>query len=402
MERLLDMQAKELSAVRTLAHDVSRTTRRVVMSWHNAGLAAAGGWAFEDLATVLPSPGLWDELRRSAKTRAEKLGASDPGQEDGADRLLRLRWERLAVPAVRHAVQEVCTLKGLDPAWDHACGRMQTMVTDSMPEIGLSEDLRGEGQAWRGPANPGQRRSLEEVLSWCEEERDSWIAGLRLMVALWLEAEKLLRRGDLESFVLPWIDKFFISSKRLVDRSYLPALVQWIREQGGPPLILFWEDTIHPRRPSFKLALDAMRAEGLPFRGVGVFDGEGSARWAALDTILQTHRHVHLYALRPWDDTHHPGSFHRMLEARDFEFFTTYDSSWKDNLSFLYVGTQVFPLLSEPGFGEYLPAWVGAWGAKHPFGRFFRWSVRCRSLREAACDSGDAFSARYARWANLG
>lgn len=402
MDRLLDMQSRELSAVRSLAHDVSRITRRVVLSWHNAGLGAAGGWAFEDPTAFFPSPKLWKEFLSSVREQERELGALGFNSKEAAARLLNMRGERLALPAVRRALREVCGLRGLDAAWALACERARRAVAASWPEAEPVGEECGGKHAWGGPAHPGQKWMLPDILTWWKGERDSWVAGLQRMVALAMEAQKLLRRGDLESFVLPWIDKFFISSRRLRDLDYLPALVHGIEAWGLAPLILFWEDTIHPQRPSFRLALDAMRPTGPPFRGIGVFDREGSARHQALETILEFHESVRLFALRPWDDTHHPGSFHRMLDSRDFGFFSSYDSSWKDNLGFLYVGTQVFPLLSEAGYGEDLPTWVGVETRKEPFGRFFRRSVRWRTLGTKAFPCGDPLSVRYARWANLG
>ena len=401
LDRLLDHQGRELTSIRALAHDVSRSTRRVVLSWHNAGLAAAGGWGFEDLVSMVPSPKLWNELVQRVRMTEIQIRRLDDGAEAGAQRLLRMRAERLAFPAVRRALRDICSLNGLDPAWEQACAEARAAAMASIPEAGFEDEPAKGKHCWSGPGNPGQRRPLRDVLAWWKLEREFWTRELSRLAALAIESERLLRRGDLESFVLPWIDKFFTSSVRLMDGSYLPALAQWIEDRGLSPLILFWEDTIHAARPSFRLALDVMRARGLPFRGIGIFDEEGSERAHALDLILQCHPRVRLFALRPWEDTHHPGSFHRMLEVRDFGIFTPYDSSWKDNLGFLYVGTQVFPLLSDAGYGEILPAWVAAGGRRHPFGRFFRHSVRWRSLGRMGRESEDDVSTRYARWANL-
>ncbi len=401
LDRLLEHQGRELASIRGLAHDVSRRTRRVVLSWHNAGLAAAGGWGFEDLAEAIPSPKLREELVQRVRVREVELRRLDGGAEAGAESLLRMRAERLAFPAARRALREVCSLNGLDPTWERACVEARAAAVACMPEAGFEDEPTDAKHCWSGPGSPGQRRPLRDVLAWWRLERESWIGGLARLAALAIEAERLLRHGDLESFVLPWIDKFFISSTRLTDSAYLPALSQWIEDRGIPPLILFWEDTIHAARPSFRLALDAMRARGLPFRGIGIFDEAGSERLHALDLILESHPRVRLFALRPWEDNHHPGSFHGMLKARDFGMFTPYDSSWKDNLGFLYVGTQVLPLLSDSGYGEILPAWVGAGGRKHPFGRFLRQGLRWRCLGQMGRDGEDRDSARYARWANL-
>jgi hypothetical protein len=258
-----------------------------------------------------------------------------------------------------------------------------------------------EKQGWPGLRSPGERRPLPGILAWWEGEREQWGSGLLRLVALAAEAEILLARGDLESFVLPWIDKFFISSVRLKDSGYLVALVRWLEDRGISPLILFWEDTIHAAQPSFGLALDAMRAQGIPFHGIGVFDQEASDRKQALNRICCAHEEVRLFALRPWDDTHSPVAFHRMLKERDHGFFARYDSSWKDDLRFLYVGTQVYPLLSDAAYGENLPAWAAVGHRRYPLGQVFRHILRRKALKGTWRESDHPVSAQYAKWANL-
>ncbi|MCU0588648.1 MAG: hypothetical protein MUF52_10900 [Syntrophobacteraceae bacterium] len=401
MDALLDQQSREMTAIRALAHEVSRTTRRVVFSWHNAGLAAAGGWSFEDLDRLLPSPKLRDDLARAVRKREMALRSADPRIEATTGQLLRLRGERLAFTAIRRALREICALEGIDPSGEWTCARAREAVAPWMPDTDFSDNSWQRKHGWTGLRSPGQRLSLSRTLAWWEGECRWWPPGLIRLAALALEAQKLVTRGDLELFVLPWIDKFFISSTRLADTVYLPGLAQWIEDHGIQPLILLWEDTIHSNSPTFKLALDAMRAGGLAFRGIGVL-GEGEAhRRDALRWILEAHSDIRLFALRPLDDTHHPGSFHPMLEARDYGFLARYDSSWKDNLAFPYAGTRVFPLLADAGYREVLPAWVAVGGAREPFGRFFRRALRRRALGLLGRDLNAPLSSPYACWANL-
>jgi hypothetical protein len=199
--------------------------------------------------------------------------------------------------------------------------------------------------------------------------------------------------------VFPWIDKFFISSRRGKDLEYLPVLVRWLEEQGNNPLILFWEDTAHAQAPSFQLALRKL-AEQAAFRGIGVFDWLGSDRSEALQHVCREHGSVMLFALRPYSDEHYPRSFLQLIQNRDYRFFNHYDSSWKDNLCFLYVGTQVLPLLSVQCDMEAFPAWIAVERRKHAFGAYFR-----RRLREivlgAKSEQADEFSWQYSYWSNL-
>ncbi len=401
MDSLVDLQSRELASMREMAHEVSRRTRRVVFSWHNAGLAAAGGWSFEDLQASFPSPGLWEEFSRAVRAREarEATGAGD--LRDAARRLQQMREDRLATPAIRRALQDACSMRRFDPAWEKTCRDARHAAARILGSYAGADALGLQKHGWPGLRSPGERRPLRTILAWWEEERKVWSRGLLRLIALAAEAESLLSRGDLESFVLPWIDKFFISSVRLLDSGYLVGLFRWIEQWGISPLILFWEDTIHAKQPSFGLALDAMRAQGLPFRGIGIFDKEASDRKEALVQICSAPRGFALFALRPWDDTHSPAAFHRMLKERDFGFFDRYDSSWKDGLSLFYLGTQVFPLLSDPGYGEKLPAWAAVGHRKHPLGRVFRHILRKKTLGGLWRESDDPLSAEYAKWANL-
>jgi hypothetical protein len=401
MDRLLDHQCREIESIRSLAHEASRRTRRVVFSWHNAALAAAGGWGFEDLEAMFPSPALWEDFVRAVGARESAFLSNSRDWRPSAKTLLSMRESRLAIPALCRALHGICSLNRLDPAWERVCRDAQGAAAPMLVSSGRQIEAGFERHAWTGSRSPGERRSVPGIVAWWQEERKHWVRGLVRLAALAAEAESRLARGDLESFVLPWIDKFFMSSLRLTDAGYLVSLIRWIEDRNISPLILFWEDTIHAAQPSFRLVLDSMRAEGLPFQGIGVFDEGASNRAHALDHICSLHEKIRLFALRPWDDTHTPAAFHRMLKERDFGFFARYDSSWKDDLNFLYVGTQVFPLLSGAGCGETLPAWAAAGPAKYALGHVLRQILRRRALGKAHCDSEDALSARYAAWASL-
>jgi hypothetical protein len=401
LEALLRRQARELASIRDLAREVSRRTRRVVFSWHNASLAAAGGWAFEDLDAAFPSRKLWSEFS-NAVNRGEAWRSS-PGESEqtGENRLWQMREERLILPRIQQGLYEACALRRFDSAWERVCeAAMEQVISFMAPALAL-EVVAEEKRGWHGPGSPAQRCALSHLLEWWKGEREAWSQGLARLSALAAEASRLLAAGDLECFVLPWIDKFFISSRRRADCLYLPALVRWLEDRGEAPLVLFWEDTIHATLPSFRLAMEDMRSDGALFHGIGVFGPEMGTRRDALDLISRSLPQVRLFALRPWDDSHCAGSFHRMLKSRDSELLEHYDSSWKDNLSFLYAGTEVSPLVSDPGYRETLPSWVTVGHEAWPFGAFFRGALRERVLGRTVTDSTDGLSARYAHWANL-
>ena len=72
-EKLVRAQAGELTEIRRLATGVSSRTGRVVLSWHNASLGAAGGWAFEDVAAQFAHPAHFSLFSRRFSKRLRKF-----------------------------------------------------------------------------------------------------------------------------------------------------------------------------------------------------------------------------------------------------------------------------------------------------------------------------------------
>jgi hypothetical protein len=148
-----------------------------------------------------------------------------------------------------------------------------------------------------------------------------------------------------------------------------------------------------------------MAAAGLPFRGVGIFnaalaEGYAAEREKAVEIITGEYRQTALFALRPANENHCPGAFRKIFEDLDQRFFLNYDSSWKDNLAFLYAGTQVFPLLGTQTEMESIAPWIVTGGKRHGFGAWFRRILRHVSLggtQEVSCP----IRQKYCAWANL-
>ena len=105
-----------------------------------------------------------------------------------------------------------------------------------------------------------------------EKARKTWADGLILLFALANQGQRMIDSGKISSLVLPWIDKFFISSRRQADSIYLERLFRFVSDNIKKPLILFWDDTSHREAPSLGIALEDMAGRGLPFRGIGSFD----------------------------------------------------------------------------------------------------------------------------------
>jgi hypothetical protein len=401
LDKLIGYQAKELRAVRELAVSVSKNSRRVVLSWHNASLAAAGGWGFEDPGTVFPSESLWKVFEASVRRRAKGWAGEMEGIGGCAEELRKLRQERLIAPKVLHALWESTMRLTLDPSWKENWQEDLRKARGFLDDETVSEVMEGKRYSWSGALSPHQRISMDRIISWSEKLKDRWTRGLALLAAMAQEAQALLDGGDIEYFVLPWIDKFFISSRREEDHRYLPALFRLLEQMGLEPLIAFWEDTARSQAPSFQLALKHLADRGYPFCGIGIFDWTGNTnRRDGADIMVQGCDKTRLFALRPITDTHNPHSLQRLLEDMDHSFFHSYDSSWKDNLSFIYTGTQVFPLLSVQCEMEPFAAWVAAGHRKHSFGSYLRRRLRYEALGGTSADF-DSLFLEYARWANL-
>jgi hypothetical protein len=225
--------------------------------------------------------------------------------------------------------------------------------------------------------------------------------------------QELLHNDRLEYFVLPIIDKFFISSQRDQDLAYLPLFVQQAGCIGGTPLFLLIDDTSRSSHPSLQLAIERWR-ENHDFLGLGIFGGESKAESSPMETILANCDAINLFALRPFSQVHNPISLDSLLARRPADFLTPlrYDSSWKDNLPFLYHGTQVAPLAGEETQPEkYYPALLTSAGPV-AFGTYYRSRLRrlgmaklgfsdTRSRTDATDSPLDMLWRRYARLANL-
>jgi hypothetical protein len=400
MEKLLLLQANELASVRDLARQVSQKTRRVVLSLHNASLAAAGGWAFECLARQFPSVTLWRTFRRRVQCRLQTWQAQ--GQKDEAiiKQLADLWEQRLLQPKLAHALWESRIRALFDDSKAAVYAEHLEKCRELLEPALFAQIVRGEKYGWHSAVSPHQRLDMDEILRRRGRHKKHWRNGLLLLVAMIQEGQRLLEEDRLASLVLPWIDKFFISSRREEDLLFLPSLVNWITSQDHKPLILFWEDSSHAQAPSFQLVLDKLKRRSFSPQGIGVFDSQGSRRSDALQVICDEHLEKVLFALRPCSDVHHPKSFFQLLNEHDHQFFAHYDSAWKDDIAFIYAGTQVVSLLSVRCEMEIFPSWVAAAGRKYPFGCWFRQVLRAMTLGEN-CEPRDFFSIWFSRWANL-
>lgn len=396
-DRLAAAQARELSTVGVFARTVSKMTKRVVLSWHNASLAAAGGWGVEDIAAQFPGQGLYREFAGSVRRILPAMRSTLNGRQ--AEELCASRTRRILGPKIEHALGEMRHFE--IPAAENASGWER--VFREAPDLRALGTMNGSrhtgGFAWQGAVSPHQQVTPDDILAWYQCWETPWLDGLALLFALTVQGQAMLDSGALSSFVLPWIDKFFISSRRKADKEYPARLFRLVEAHVKNPLILFWEDTAHSRKPSLGLALEELAGEGLPFAGIGIFDSCGSDRRDAMGIISAGYPRWALFALRPVDDGHYAATGNRIVGGVDRDFLQFYDSSWKDNLAFIYAGTQVFPLLSVQTEMETVTPWVSTGHKRCPFGAWFRRRMRREVL--GVSEPSDPLALAYSEWANL-
>ncbi len=403
LEELAEAVAEELRAVRRLAFAVSRSRRRVVLSLHNAASAACSGWAFEDVerqlgearAAELFVKGVRDRL--IARCNRENAALS----EAMVEKLWTAWQERLIRPKALHGLWEArgrSRLGGPDES-----GQAGRVFRDLFPGMAVQAAVEAAPLAWSGWVSPHQQITWRIVDHWRREKRALWPWGFRCLKALLQEAQDRLDGGSADALVVPWIDKFFISSKREGDLGYLELLMDWLRIEGLNPIILLWEDTTRRFDPSLALAL---RRHWPPsrFLGFGVFGDGAWTRRDAEGILIRTAEPGRLYVLRPLNDTHRPRSVEAVLYGREDrrDFFSVYDSSWKDGTYAFYAGTQAAMLTSIATESESIPSWVVVNGVRRPLGWYFRRAVRRRVLRGDEDEQVRSLLVRfYARFANL-
>jgi hypothetical protein len=355
LEKLISYQARELSAVFGLALEVSRRTKRVVITLHNASLGAATGWGAPSLIHQISAETAGQfsqevqDVRRDfiAKLYDSDRSSSFPINQslrEQAENLFGLWVKRLLRPQV---LQNLWTLRvslilnhlALDE-WEQLLGQAEEVL-----QSGDKQRLtQGKGLAINFVPPKAARRQLDQTLLWYRKKKENHSEKLSLLWSLIRTGQEWLNSRRLDYLVLPIVEKFFISSKRDQDLDYLPAFVDLVQQFDRTPLFLFIDDTSRASRPSLQLAIDRWR-ENYPFLGLGVFANKKESTLSYLETILENSSMLKLFALRPLTQVHNPISLDSLLARRPLEFLSPkhYDPSWKDNLPFLYQGTQVAP-----------------------------------------------------------
>jgi hypothetical protein len=394
LEKLISYQTKELAAVFSLALEVSRRTKRVVITLHNASLGAATAWGAPSLTQQISAEtaGQFSQevhtLRKDLIAQLyhrERSSSSPLGQtlREQAENLFGLWTKRLLRVQILQnlwalRVSLILNHSPLDQ-WESLLGQAEE-VLQSGDKHRLTQ---GSGLAITFVPPTAARRQLDQTLLWYRKKKENHYAKWSLLWSLIRTGQEWLGSRRLEYLVLPMVDKFFISSKRDQDLDYLPAFVNLVHQFDRTPLFLFVDDTSRASRPSLQLAIDRWR-ENYPFLGLGVFANKKEASLSYLETILENSSRFTLFALRPLTRVHNPTSLDFLLARRPREFLSPehYDPSWKDNLPFLYQGTQVAPFSAGERQPESFSPFLLTSAGPMFFGTYYRFKLRQRALEQ--------------------
>ncbi|MGW8208153.1 MAG: hypothetical protein ACWGO2_04015 [Syntrophobacteria bacterium] len=393
LEKLISYQLKEISEVFRLALEVSRSSKRVVITLHNASLGAASGWGAPSFTHQISAEAAVQfsqrvqALRRDFILELSDRERSSPfplghSLREQAEDLFGLWGKRLVRPQILQnlwALRVSLLLNGLPlDEWEQLIGQAKEIL-QSGDHQRLTE---GKGLAITFVPPTAARHQVDQTLSWYRKKKKNHSEKLSLLWALIRTGQEWLSSNRLEYLVLPIVDKFFISSKRDQDLDYLPYLVKLIHRFDHTPLFLFIDDTSRASQPSLQLAIDRWR-ESYPFLGLGVFASERASSQSNLETILDNSSKINLFALRPLTQVHNPIAFDFLLAQRPAEFLSRkqYDSSWKDNLPFLYQGTQVAPFSGGVEQPERFSPFLVTSAGPMFFGTYYRLKLRQLALK---------------------
>jgi hypothetical protein len=392
LERLISYQTNELVEVFRLAKEVSQLTKRVVLTLHNASLGASSGWGVPSFVQQVPGEGAAtfsaqvNSLRKNFAASLSAPQRSSPRShvncpKQQIDNLFLLWGKRLVRPRLLQNIWALRVSLILNDLPLEEYNQIFSKTTELLDHTDHQRLTMGRGLAVTFVPPTTARQQVHETLLWYQKKKAGHARLLSLLWALIEAGEESLRSERIESLVLPVIDKVFISSQRDQDLGYLPLFVQLVSRMDHAPLFLLIDDTPRAAHPSLQLAIDRWRQQ-FGFLGLGVYASQQDSKEKPLETILTRSSRVNLFALRPLIHVHNPLSLGTLLAKKPRSFLspTEYDSSWKDNLPFLYHGTQVAPFAGAVKRAEHFsPALLTSAGPM-AFGIYYRHRLRRLAL----------------------
>ncbi len=404
LEKLIDRHAKELMWINNLSTSLSSKLNCVLLSMHNASLGASSGWGIPDFSKQFNENSLYQEFSGKVQKRKEFYLAMFSDTDDLEE--LREIWiSRLVSPKLGMLLYHLTRYKELGIVPSSTLEKWQIRLRDLTD--GVTFEKNYEDSLAPLVANPAVIELFMEIHTrWATRILNEWLPWHALLLALLKTGSEFVTTGKCKHLVIPWINKFFISSQRKKDTKYLTRLIKFVLNFAPETKILFVDDTTRKREPSLKLAIPELnrQLERYKIRGLGVFDTTRNIHPSDNEEqlILSALRKYKMVIIRPYRWISNYKSFYNLMGKKDLTFLENryYDSSWKDNLDFLYWGTSVFPLTGALAFDPLFPAYVYSKSTPVPFGIFYKKQLLKLLTNETEFTPSPLFAA-YGKVANL-
>ena len=376
IKALIKYQANELLRVREISRSLSTRFNRPFLTMHNATLGASSGWGIQSFRDQIKDPEIYkkfsEEVHRRQEYFAEELSGSG-----FPSRLKKLWLSRLVEPKVSILMYYLAESAQFGTASSAAAEKWNKEIAS---RLGLCQvEASREKSLALLPVHPEVTELFLELhVRWAERKLKRWVEWYALLISLLFVGDEFLTQGKINALVVPWIDKFFISSKRSRDIEYLEVLLEFITTFAPRTKVLFIDDTAKKSDPSLKLAIPELNRRLAPqkIKGLGVFDYEMDAPGTrySLESIAAAFQDHLMVVIRPYQQVSNYQSFYHLIKTKDFSFLSKekYDSSWKDNLDFLYWGTPIFPLTGAFHFDPLFHAYLLTKSGPVPFGHVYR------------------------------
>ncbi|MCD6319584.1 MAG: hypothetical protein J7M03_02770 [Candidatus Desulfofervidaceae bacterium] len=372
-EELLQKNAQELMFARHLAETVSLLTRRPVLTLHNASMGAPSGWGIADFSNQ------WKELSSWKEEIAHLWPQFSSTLSEEIIPLIKLWLHRLIeMPLIEYLWQ----MKVLNsPFYSLARETVKDILSPSAWQI-----LAGkESVPWESTAEELFKHLLYLKHRYFQEKYRLKLF-LPLLITILKASVNFLQKGA-RFCVVPYIDKLIRSSYGDKDITYCQTFLKFILRFVPEAIILFFDETTHPRGPTLKLAISVMKRKNLPIKGLGVY-GEG--KLPTPEDIANLSSTYQVFFVSAFTGKGKPYCWREIL----LTYPQTYHPAWRDGLTELFSGTQMAFLTQEERQDIILTD-------KGPMqlGTYFRLKLKTYSLTPL---SHDPFWCFYETLANLG
>lgn len=405
LEKLISYQGKELNWVWEFTKKACMDTGKIVLSLHNASSAASSGWGIPDFRKQLEKETLFKSFCTEVESKVSNYKKILHTSSDLRE-LKELWVQRIVQPKLNQLLFHLKVSEDLD---EHEANSWRKWAGEAYPLCNFTseqEDL--ERSLSIAPINRRvSKLFLQTHLAWSGKISENWLKWHALLLSVLEVGNRMVSDGRCSYLVVPWINKFFISSRREKDTSYLAILIKMILNFLPDTLIVVFDDTTRLRDPSLKLAIPILQkaVSSYGIQGVGIFGKQGEEKSSedVKESIGEIAQGNNVLVTRPYRYVRNHRSLNELIMRRDYTFLSDdqYDSSWKDNTDFLYWGTSIFPLTNALNFTADFPPVIVTNRGTLPFGSYYRNQLIFHALGEKEHHGISPLFKEYGGLANL-